>query len=282
MDSTIPSWQLYGENRGFPDVLHVERIADRAAGLGWQIAPHRHAHLHQIFLLQAGHAEASLEGRPLPVVLPCALNLPPAVAHGFRFAAGTEGFVLTLPVQEFAEVLGPQGEPAPVLARPFAIAANEPVLAAFQALSAEHAARGAHRRTRLRAQAVVLACDLARLAGAATRPALTERADPRVQHFQALVEARFRDGLAVSGYARALGLSPRHLNRLCQATLGLSASRLIAGVMVREARSLLVYTRMSVASIAYALGFQDPSYFTRAFQREVGLSPSAYRAQFDG
>ena len=42
----IPNWSLYGESRTFPDVLHIERLTDRAAGLDWQIAPHRHLHLH--------------------------------------------------------------------------------------------------------------------------------------------------------------------------------------------------------------------------------------------
>jgi AraC family transcriptional activator of pobA len=48
---------------------------------------------------------------------------------------------------------------------------------------------------------------------------------------------------------------------------------------MREARRNLAYTSMSVATVAYALGFGDPAYFTRAFTRTVGVSPRTFRAQ---
>ena len=48
---------------------------------------------------------------------------------------------------------------------------------------------------------------------------------------------------------------------------------------MREARRNLAYTHLGVATIAYTLGYADPAYFTRAFTRDVGLSPRAFRAQ---
>jgi hypothetical protein len=38
---------------------------------------------------------------------------------------------------------------------------------------------------------------------------------------------------------------------------------------MREACRLLVYTRASVASVGYSLGYEDPSYFSRAFRRAI-------------
>jgi AraC family transcriptional activator of pobA len=278
MTGAIPSWQLYGENRAFPDVLHVERIVDRAAGLDWRIAPHRHAHLHQIFLVQAGSAALTLDGAAWSMSLPGLLNLPRGVVHGFRFAAGTEGYVLTLPMQEFPELFGSGEDTALAVARPFVVQADEGT--AFEALAREHAARHPHRRTRLKAMATLIACDLLRLSGEAV-PLGHSLADPRALKFQSMVEARFREGLSVAAYARALGLSPRHLNRVCQTGLGMPAGQVIEAARFREACSLLVYTRMTVASVGYAVGFADPSYFTRAFQRQMGLSPTDYRARFE-
>ena len=43
-----------------------------------------------------------------------------------------------------------------------------------------------------------------------------------------------------------------------------------------EARRLLAYTAFSVAEIAFQLGF-DPAYYSRAFTRQEGLSPAAFR-----
>ena len=278
----IPAWQLYGESRAFPDVLHVERIADRAAGLEWRIAPHRHAHLHQVFLLTDGSANVTVDGQAVQMALPGLLNVPHGVAHGFRFAAGTEGYVLTLPLQELPEIFGIDAEPAQGLARAFTVAAEAADAVGFHALAREHAARHPHRRTRLKAMATMIACDMLRSSETGRLLGLTDRPDPRVIRFQMLIDARFREGLGVSAYARELGLSPRHLNRLCRTAVGLSAQGVIGTTTFRQACSLLVYTRMTVAGVAYEVGFQDPSYFTRAFQRHMGLSPTEYRARFDG
>ena len=59
----IPTWQLYGEASPFPDLLHIERIVDRAAGQDWVIAAHRHVNLHQIFLIRSGVVALSLDGQ---------------------------------------------------------------------------------------------------------------------------------------------------------------------------------------------------------------------------
>ena len=277
----IPAWQLYGEDRAFPDVLHVERIVDRAAGLDWRIAPHRHMHLHQIFLMLDGKAEVTLDGRKMDMALPMLLNLPRGVAHGFDFSAGMEGYVLTLPVQELPELFGPEAETLRPLSRPFAAKAGAAMSAAFDALAQEHGARLPFRRPRLKSLAVQFISDLLRLPeamdGLAPQPG-----DPRVQRFLDLVDTQFREGRSVEAYGRALGVSARHLSRLCKMSTGLSAQEAIGAATFREACSLLVYTRMSVASVGYAVGFGDPSYFTRAFQRHLGLSPTQYRARFEG
>jgi two-component system response regulator YesN len=45
-----------------------------------------------------------------------------------------------------------------------------------------------------------------------------------------------------------------------------------------QAKRLLANPDMPVTDVAAAVGFDDPSYFTRVFRREEGLSPSEYRA----
>ena len=52
--------------------------------------------------------------------------------------------------------------------------------------------------------------------------------------------------------------------------------------MIREARRNLVYTNLPVSTIAYALDFDDPAYFSRVYAAATGLSPRAFRAQLHG
>lgn len=275
----IPVWQLYGEDSPFPDLLHVERIVDRAAGLDWRIAPHRHLHLHQVFLLTYGGGRMSIDGASRQIAPPVLINLPRGVVHGFAFAAGTEGFVLTLPAADFPELFGPEAETAPALARAWLGPAPDGLETRFTAIAAAHEGQGAFRRLRLRAGALDLACVVATIIGAPQ--GVPEVADPRMARFEALIRRELASGWQLADYAGALALSERHLRRLCRGATGLSAHAFLEGVRLREACRLLAYTRMQVQEVGFALGFDDPAYFGRVFVRGIGLSPGAYRARLE-
>jgi AraC-like DNA-binding protein/mannose-6-phosphate isomerase-like protein (cupin superfamily) len=100
-----------------------------------------------------------------------------------------------------------------------------------------------------------------------------------VERFQARVEHDFRDHHRVAWYARALGVSPGHLNTLCREHLGRSAGATIRRRVTLEAQRLLLYGDLTAAEIAHRLGFEDPSYFTRFFRREAGVAPTSFRAR---
>lgn len=270
----IPTWQLYGEASPFPDLLHIERIVDRAAGQDWVIAPHRHVNLHQIFLIREGIVEMSMDGmrrRPVPSVV---INIPAGTVHDFRFAAGTEGHVLTLPPADFPELFGQE---LAVLQRPFdgAGAGLEPLM---DHIAARHAESGPLRRLRLRAAATDLCCALAERGNAADDAA----ALAHIPQLEALIRAHLPDGWQVTDYASALGLSDRHLRRLCLDATGLSTHGFIAATRLREACRLLAYTRLQVQEVGFALGFDDPAYFVRVFRQGMRLSPTQYRRRIAG
>ncbi|MGY6534057.1 MAG: helix-turn-helix domain-containing protein [Pararhodobacter sp.] len=282
MDTTlpIPAFALYGEGRGFPDVLHCERIADRAGLHEWQIAPHRHPNLHQFFLLRRGAAWVTVDGRARDLALPVLLSIPAWVVHGFRFAAGTEGHVLTVPMTELPEIFGDGSALAPALSHWGSAAADTALDALFEAVITERGRQDAARAPMLRALATQIACHAARaMAGAAPEPTRYER---HMQAFDALLRENLRHRWTLSTYARALSVSPTHLNRVVRAQTGQSAARHIEARQFQEACRLLAYTRMNVAEIGYALGFDDPAYFSRAFRRQTGETPTGYRKRLSG
>jgi AraC family transcriptional activator of pobA len=276
----IPVWNLYGESRALPDVLHIERITDRAAGLDWRIAPHRHPNLHQFFLVRNGVVAVTLDGSRPDMAPPFLLSVPPGVVHGFAFSAGTDGFVLTVPLQSLPDLLGPSAMDT-ALARAAILPAGTALDALFERIHAEHEGAEPARAIMLRALAGELACLVLRRLdahGAATGAGAT---DPRFQRFYADIQRHLRSGRTVADHAREIGISERHLSRICQAATGLPAARLIEASQMREACRMLVYSRATIAAIGYELGFDDPSYFSRVFRRVMGLTPGAYRAGFE-
>jgi AraC family transcriptional activator of pobA len=274
--NAIPAWNLYGESQAFPDVLHIETITDRAAGLDWQIAPHRHPHLHQFFLIRDGAVRITLEGATPPAKPPFLLNVPHGVVHGFNFTAGTEGWVLTVPLQTLPELLEPVFVRETALGQAGFLPVDTTFVTLFTQISAEHQAAHPARAIMLRALAAEVACLVLRRLDQGHGSG--ETIDPRFRQFQTLLNQHLRDSWKLPDYARAIGVSERHLSRICRSAAGHPAAELIEAAVMREACRLLVYTRASVASVGYGLGFDDPSYFSRAFRRVMGLSPGAYRA----
>jgi AraC family transcriptional activator of pobA len=80
-------------------------------------------------------------------------------------------------------------------------------------------------------------------------------------------------------YAKTLAVHVNHLNRSVKEITGKSTTAHIADRIITEAKALLQHTRWTVAEIAYALGFEYPTYFNNYYKRMTGTAPSALRAE---
>ncbi|GGG81463.1 hypothetical protein GCM10007415_12650 [Parapedobacter pyrenivorans] len=97
--------------------------------------------------------------------------------------------------------------------------------------------------------------------------------------FQELLEAHFSDEKSVNFYASQLNISPETFSKKIKTQLGKSPSTLIQERVVLESKKLLHLTYLSVKEVALKLNFDDEHYFSRYFKKNVGVSPSEFRAQ---
>lgn len=81
----------------------------------------------------------------------------------------------------------------------------------------------------------------------------------------------------VGRLAREVGMAETHFIREFHAAYGLTPKKYAQQVLMRRASALLKGTDLTVAAIAERLGYEEPSIFSRAFRRAVGLSPDHYR-----
>jgi AraC family transcriptional regulator, transcriptional activator of pobA len=274
---SIQTHNLFGEAGDLPDVVHCETIAARSVLHDWTFPPHRHARLHQILQIERGGGEATLEGRRFALRPMRVINVPVGHVHGFAFKPGTQGFVLTISAEMLDEVLEAREGLLRILAQPTVLKGTKPMRATMTQIFDEYAGRHFARAHMLRALAANLIGLVAReLASDNVARDGTATSD-LVRRFEALIEQHFRKHWTVSDYAAALSITPTHLSRLTRAATGHAASQLILERVVREARRNLVYTNMPISTIAYALGFNDPAYFSRLFVGATGLSPRSFR-----
>ena len=80
-------------------------------------------------------------------------------------------------------------------------------------------------------------------------------------------------------FAAALSVHVNYLNRSVKEVTGKPTSVHIAERITAEAKALLQHTDWSVADIAYALGFEYPTYFNNYFKRITGTTPKALRKE---
>ena len=93
-----------------------------------------------------------------------------------------------------------------------------------------------------------------------------------VQRFKNLVETHFQQWHQVKEYAAALSVSPNYLNEVIKSTIGISAKDFIQNRLLLEAKRTAVFTGKSSKEIAFELGFDDPSHFSKFFRSGAGQS----------
>lgn len=275
----VQSYSLFGESTHLPDVLHCETIADRSELHDWELAPHRHARLHQVLLIANGGGWATLDGKTHALPTGSLVNVPPEHVHSFRFEKDTRGWVTTLADELLDELLVGGGTLRSELDQACVLSADTFVTQTVHQIWLEFSAQEKARALVLRGLSGVLLGWVARQLAQSTLADAKFNDAELVQRFKELIELNFKAHWTVSQYAKALSISPTHLSRLTRAANGSSALRMIEARLMREARRNLAYTNLSISSIAYTLGFTDPAYFSRVFTRDAGISPKAFRAQ---
>ena len=93
--------------------------------------------------------------------------------------------------------------------------------------------------------------------------------------FKEVVEARMSDSeVSVEDLAADMNLSRVQLYRKVKAVTDSSPVEILRTARLKRAYQLLVTTDKNVSEVAYDVGFTAPSYFTKCFKDEFGISPS--------
>lgn len=91
------------------------------------------------------------------------------------------------------------------------------------------------------------------------------------------IELHFKEHIEQQALAKRCGMTPFRFSRLFKQTYGVGFVEFIQRKRMEKAEELLSNSEMPITSIAYAVGFQDPSYFARSFKQYFGCCPSDYR-----
>ena len=81
---------------------------------------------------------------------------------------------------------------------------------------------------------------------------------------------------SAESFSNEMNVSRMQLHRKLKALTGQSTTEFIRGQRLKLAAKLMRENKISISEIGYTVGFNDPSYFTRCFKNEYGVSPSEF------
>ena len=111
----------------------------------------------------------------------------------------------------------------------------------------------------------------------ALKPTTRRLLAARLEQARELIEDAPGAEPSLDALARASGVSKFHLLRLFKAGYGLSPSAYARRMRIGRAKALLRSSAMTTAEAAARSGYESESAFVRAFRRETGMTPGAFR-----
>ena len=106
----------------------------------------------------------------------------------------------------------------------------------------------------------------------------TPRFSTLAEQVAAYLRNHYREPCTNKTIGEIFSYHPNYLNRLMVAYTGLSLHKYLTRTRIDRAIDLLSTTTLSVSEVGAAVGFPDPSHFSKAFEKTTGYLPSAFRA----
>lgn len=107
----------------------------------------------------------------------------------------------------------------------------------------------------------------------------TSEIPPTLRKAITFIQQNYNKKISTDQLSEYCHISPQHMIRLFKQHLGTTPLQYINKNKTSNAIDLLRNSELSVAEIAYSLGYDNPSYFSRMFTKEEGISPSELRTK---
>ena len=255
--------------------------ADRVLHLTRNVSqPHRHEY-QEIIWIRQGAAVHLLDGESAGIAAGSLLVIPKGRMHRFIPSLNLTGCVVRfndefLPNSSlllFSQFVGLIDIP---------VSAEDAILieSYFSLLGCESRQPGGFQGATLRhlLRALLAKIEGLRLRLIAMQPQALSHSQFLWERFNTLIEENFKTRHAVGFYSGELGCSPRKLNAVVRLFTGLTTAELIDKRLILEAKRLILFSSLTIKEVAFDLGFEEHSYFTKVFRKLTGQTPSAFKA----
>lgn len=111
---------------------------------------------------------------------------------------------------------------------------------------------------------------------------LSETRSKQFSRFLLLVESNFTSTRDAAEYAEMMGMAYKTLNHLCKLATNQTPKKIIDAHTILEAKRRLVIEDIQVTQLAFELGFEEVSNFTKFFKKHTLVTPNKFQEGFTG
>lgn len=96
------------------------------------------------------------------------------------------------------------------------------------------------------------------------------------QKFTSLIEKNLAKSRSAAYYAKELAITYKHLNLICKELVNKTAKSVIDDFIILQAKRSLINSEFKITELAYKLGFEDPTNFSKYFKKHTTLTPKSF------
>jgi AraC-like DNA-binding protein len=104
----------------------------------------------------------------------------------------------------------------------------------------------------------------------------------RVQTIYNYIHQNFHREVTLGEAINLINMSKSAFCKFIKRKTNKTFSEIVNQIRIEKATKLLLETEQPIMQICYEVGYNDPSYFFKQFQKETGFSPKAFRLNYDG
>ena len=251
--------------------------------------PHRHD-FFEVLYLQKGSGYHVIDANKYRIKPPCVFFMSPGQAHKLELSQDIEGYIFIFTADFY---LLNRSNRNSLIEFPFfyTIHQDNPPLqlnnegdirfleSLFRQGIAEIDQSGEHIPGMLRSILDLILTTCASRYPVNENPLNKGKGQILVKKFFHLIEENNQKNLSPGDYAGLIGVTANHLTQTVKVLTGKTSLQIIKAKQLLEIKRLLVHTNLNISEIASQLNFEDPSYFSKFFKRETGLTPLQYRGE---
>ena len=268
-----------------PFFTYIETLERNNQKNDGNVKSHNHSNLFQVTIIEDGDVSFYAEGKEHRIDYPCVILIPEGKHHSIDYHKPTHGFMMLMSPESVNESLNQLpaefifSHKTSIVSEEIAPYDFEDILALCRSLHHKMIQKDRGSLVIKKNYSVLILLVILNSLRNALKPNFKEKyaESSYLYKYKKMIREEVDAGGKVANYAKKIGITPTHLNRVCQQLVNKSALEIMHDNIALEAKKHLMYSNFSVSEIANILNFKDPSHFSKFFKKNTGKSPKFFK-----